>query len=289
MRAAFDGYERHGVAWFRAVTSFRARSAATRAVRFERAELGGVDTLVAEPAAGGVARSAFHLHGGGFVTGTFDFYRDTLARLALACRARVFAPGYRLSPEHRFPAAQDDAFAAWRGLLASGVAPSRTVVSGDSAGGGLALALLQRLRDAGDAQPAAALLLSPWVEPLADGGSMRAHAAFDIGERGQLVAFLEAHLGPDGDGRHPWVSPVDADLRGLPPLRAQVGGAELLLDQVRLLGARARAAGVDAVVAEYEDGFHGFHGMADFEPVAARAWADLGRWAREAVPEEVQP
>jgi acetyl esterase/lipase len=185
---------------------------------------------------------------------------------------------YRKAPEHPYPAAIDDAFAAYGALLAEGVAPSSILLGGDSAGGGLALALLQRLRDAGLPQPRAAILLSPWVDLTARGGTIDANERYDYLSGEMLVWGAATYLaGADANG--PLASPIYADLRGLPPLLVQTGGGEIFLDQNLAFVARARAAGVP-VSHEVSDGMvHVFQAFAGF-PAASQALASIAAFVK---------
>lgn len=265
---------RFGFPWLRGVEALRPALSASRAgVRFASARVAGLPAeWCVPPGADETTPWIVYFHGGGYVAGGFRAHREPIARLAAGTGARVLAIAYRLAPEHPFPAAQEDCLAAARFALAS--APGgRVVLAGDSAGGALCVATLTSLRDAGERLPRAALLLSPWVDPLAEGRSMAANARFDIGDRALLLAYVRAFLG-DAHPADPRLRVLGADLRGLPPLRIHVGGCEVLLDQVRAFHAAARAAGVDVVLAEYEDMFHGFEGFPTVVPQAQRGLAD---------------
>lgn len=282
-RALILGSASRGIPWFRAASGRSLPSDVVPRMRFARETLGGVPAeRCARPSGDGDARVILYLHGGGYVAGSLDSHRDVVARLALAASATAVTVAYRLAPENPFPAAQEDALAAARALLGA-VSPSRVVIAGDSAGGALCIATLLALRDAREALPAGALLLSPWVDPLAAGGSMDANEPFDVGDRAFLLRCIEAFLG-GAPAAHPWVTPLRAELAGLPPLRIVVGRCELLLDQVRAFGARAAEAGVDVRISEFEDMFHGFQTFARWVPAAARAIDGLGAAARELVP-----
>jgi acetyl esterase/lipase len=194
-------------------------------------------------AAGTPKATLLYLHGGGYFACSPRSHRPITAAYAKHGFA-VFAPDYRLAPEHPFPAAIEDAHAAWNGLLATGHAARALTVSGDSAGGGLTLALLLTLREQGAAIPAAAALLSPWADLAATGASIRGNARRDAmfteeGFNNCSQLYLAGR-----DPKTPLASPVFADLQGLPPLLIHVGDREMLRDDSTRLAAHARAAGV---------------------------------------------
>jgi monoterpene epsilon-lactone hydrolase len=212
-----------------------------------------------------------YLHGGGYCIGSINTHRGMAARLAQACRARALNLDYRLAPEHPHPAAVDDAVAAYRWLLDRGVAPAQIVLGGDSAGGGLVMATLLALRDAGHPLPVAGFCLSPWVDLECSGETMTTKADVD------------PMVGKDGltEMRHPLVSPLHADLSGLPPLLIQVGTAETLLDDAVRLADRARNAGMDVRLEAWDDLVHVFQAFAPMVPEAVEAIDGIGRFVRE--------
>ncbi len=205
-----------------------------------------------------------YLHGGGYVIGSVASHRHLVSELGRAAGMRTLALDYRLAPEHVFPAAVDDALAAYRWLLAEGVAPARIAVAGDSAGGGLTLALLLACKAAGLPQPAAAVAISPWVDLALTGASMDSKAAVDPMVQRDGVAMMAGHYLGNSDARTPLASPLYGDLAGIAPLFIQVGSEETLLDDaIRLVGA-AGAAQVPVrleVAPEMLHVWHFFHPM----------------------------
>jgi epsilon-lactone hydrolase len=188
-------------------------------------------------------RYILYLHGGGYVMGSPPHYRDFIWRIARVATARVVCPYYRLAPEHRFPAALDDAVTSYSWLLAQGAAPRRLVIMGDSAGGGLALATLLRLRDEGLPLPAAAVALSPWTDLALTGDSIRSNAGADLTLEFQRTASFARHYLGSADPRHPYASPLYGDPAGLPPILIQVGSDEILRDDSVRMADKLRAAG----------------------------------------------
>ena len=223
-----------------------------------------------------------HFHGGAYTMCSPATHREMLARIALASSARCIAPDYRKAPEHPYPAAIDDCFAVYQEVLAGGVDPDTLVVGGDSAGGGLALAVMQRVRAAGLPMPKASVLLSPWVDLTAtSGGSVDDNAPYDY-LRGDMLEWAASVYLDGADPRGPEVSPVYADLAGMPPMLVQSGGGELFLDQHRQFVQRAHDAGVD-VIHEVTDGMvHVFQMLGQFRQ-AREAVRSIGQYVRSTV------
>jgi acetyl esterase/lipase len=204
------------------------------------------------------SRAILYLHGGGYAVGSIATHRGLVGRLSAASGAVGLAIDYRLAPEHPFPAAVEDAVAAYRWLLAQGIAPGRIAIAGDSAGGGLTLATLVSLRDAGVPLPACAVTFSPWADLALEGESMDSRAALDaMVQRPGVQQMADWYLAGQ-DPRHPLASPIHADLRGLPPLLVQVGTHETLYDDATRVVERARTAGVAVTFEPYEELFHVF-------------------------------
>ena len=220
-------------------------------------------------------------HGGGYQAGSPASLRGLLALLSAAAQARVLSAGYRLAPEHPFPAAVQDALTAYRWLIAGGTPARQVVISGNSSGGGLALGALVALRDAGDPLPGAAVVMSPWTDLDLTGESMRTRAASDV-----MLTPEGAREGADWylagqDPRHPYASPLYADLHGLPPMLIQAGDAEILRDDSTRFAAAARAAGVDVTLEIWDEMPHVWHAFAGLLPEADQAVERIGAWLRE--------
>jgi acetyl esterase/lipase len=225
-------------------------------------------------------RVLLYLHGGGYCVGSINTHRHLAADLSRAAGLRVLLLDYRLAPEHPFPAAVDDAVAAYRFLLDAGCDRRRLAIAGDSAGGGLTAATLLALRDADLPLPAAAALLSPWLDLTQSGESMASRAAVDpMVQRDALQRMADAYLN-GADGSTPLASPLFADLRHLPPLLIHVGSAETLLDDSRRFAARASTAGVDATLEVWDDMVHVWHAFGFVLPEARDANARIGDFLR---------
>ncbi len=214
--------------------------------RYVKGECGGIPGLWTEPKAPPAA-TVLYIHGGGFIACSPATHKPFT--LAFAKRGfRVFAPDYRLAPEHRFPAALDDALAAYRGLLDAGGDPASLVIAGDSAGGGLALSTLVAAKRAGLPMPACAVLFSPWTDLACAGDSMRTNLRADpMLCATTMPAAAALYLGA-ADKRDPLASPLHADLAGLPPLCIHASAIEVLRDDSTRLATRAREAGVEVSI-----------------------------------------
>ena len=260
------------------------------------------DVLVREVTAGGVpahwlaapgadtgrvlldtGRVLLFLHGGGYELGSLRSDGELAARLGRASGMRVLFPEYRLAPEHPFPAAIDDVLAAWRWLRTDQDLSARSIaVAGDSAGGGLTVALLVATRDAGEALPAAAALISPTVDLTSSGASMTERADQDpISTPAMLRQFASGYLA-GADPKTPLASPLFASLSGLPPLLVQVGTADLLLSDSERLATAAAEAGVD-VILEIGEGLPHVYQIMLGTPEAAEATEQIGKFLRARV------
>jgi acetyl esterase/lipase len=228
--------------------------------------LGAIPVVNVEAAGADHARVIFYLHGGAYAIGTAASSVGLASDLTRRAGARLVTIDYRLAPEHPYPAAIDDAVAAYRGLLDGGVAASAIGIAGESAGAGLAAATLVALKHAGLPQPTGAVLMSPWVDLTVSGDSISAKAAVDPALTPEGLRRRADDYVADGGRTADLVSPIFADLTGLPPLLIQAGSHEILLDDATRLASRAAAADV-AVRLEVTPGvphvFQGFAAMLD--------------------------
>jgi acetyl esterase/lipase len=231
-----------------------------------------------------ISRVILFLHGGGYVSGSIASHRHLVAEAGRAAGARTLALDYRRAPEHPFPAAVDDAMAGYRFLLSTGVAPSRICIAGDSAGGGITLAALVTIRDAGLKLPGCAWCISPWVDLECIGASMTSKAAVDpMIQRDYLQEIGGMYLN-GADPRSPLAAPLYAELAGLPPMLIQVGTAETLLDDAVRLAERAAATNVRVTLEAWPEMIHVWH---LFHPQLAegrRAITAAGNFIRAAMP-----
>jgi acetyl esterase/lipase len=225
-------------------------------------------------------RVILYVHGGGYVMGSIATHREMVARLSKAAKARALALDYRLAPEHPFPAAVDDAVAAYRWLLTQNIKASRIVVAGDSAGGGLTLATLVALRDAKVPLPAAGVCISPWADMEGTGASMVTRAKADpVVQKQGLLGMAQLYLGGK-DPKSPLAAPLHANLEGLPPLLIHVGDAETLLDDSTRVTEKAKRAGVKVDLEIWPEMPHVWHLFAPFLPEGQQAIEKIGQYVQ---------
>jgi acetyl esterase/lipase len=220
------------------------------------------------------------LHGGGYVIGSLDSHRHLAAEAGRASGCRTLTLDYRLAPENPFPAAVEDAVAGYRHLLGRGLQPGRVALAGDSAGGGLVVAAMVAIRDAGLPQPACGWCLSPWVDMEATGETMTSKAAADpTVQRAGILEMARLYLG-GADPRSPLAAPIYADLSGLAPLLIQVGAAETLLDDALALAKAAGVADVRVALQIWPEMIHVWHLFHPELAAGRRAIAAGGDWVR---------
>jgi acetyl esterase/lipase len=229
-------------------------------------------------------RVILYLHGGGYVLCSPRTHRDLICRIARACGARALSIEYRRGPEHPHPAALDDAVAAYRWLLKRGTDPKRIAVMGDSAGGGLTLALLQTLRRLKIPLPACAVCMSPWADLTCSGETHRTNMRRDpVLPAPVLPGFARLYL-PEGDLANPAVSPLFGDFAKLPPILIHVGTDEILLDDSRRVAEKARQAGTAVELKIWPRMIHVFQAMAFMLPQARQAIREIGAFVERQIP-----
>jgi acetyl esterase/lipase len=268
LRAAFDKWAEQSIAL-------------SPEARLEHVVADGVPCIWARMPGTSTARTIVYYHGGGYLLGSATAYAGFGAALSAAADAQVLVVDYRLAPENPHPAALEDSATAYRWALRQGADAGSTVVAGDSAGGGLALAVIDSLRAAGESLPAAAVCLSPWVDMTFAGESYLTNAGVDpIITKELLGGCAEAWLAGQ-DPEQPSASPLFADLTGLPPTLILVGSCEALYDEAVKLAHRAAEDGVDATLAVGDDMHHIWPVMSSFLPEAKESLAQIGEFVRK--------
>lgn len=223
-----------------------------------------------------IGRAILYLHGGAYVIGDMASHGKLAAQIGHAAKTEVFFADYRLAPEHPFPAALDDALAAYRWLLQQNYTPAHIAIAGDSAGGGLALATAMSLRDAKLPLPAALVLLSPFTDLTLSGESHPSRKQRDPMLRASWLTACARHYAGNRPLNDPLLSPVFGDLSGLPPMLIQVGTEEILLSDSEQLANRAERAGTRAQLSRYDGLWHDFQAHAGMLPESDRALAEIG-------------
>lgn len=252
----------------------------TVGVRRQATTIGGVRAEWLIPWGWRDGVTLMHIHGGGYALCSPITHRMMVSDIARSSGARGLAIAYRLAPEHPFPAALDDCESAYHGLLQRGVAPERLVLSGDSAGGALALATLFRIRDQGVPMPRAVVLLSPWADLKCEGSSITKNVGLDY-LNGTFMRFF-ARLYLDGaDPQNRLASPIHGTFDGFPPMLVQAGGAELLMSDIERLVEQAEADGVEVTYQIWEGMVHAFQGFTLFMPEARQAMVVVGQYIRD--------
>jgi len=254
-----------------------------RHVEYVDTLVGGVPAIVATPTLTPPTRHLLYVHGGGYVIGSPRSHIAMVANLARRASATATVIEYRLAPEHVYPAAVEDCIAAYRALVAE-VDPALVTIAGDSAGGGATLSTLCALRDAGDPLPGAAYLLSPWTDLTGSGESVITRADADPMIDGSKIAEAGRVYAGDVPLDDPGVSPLFADLSGLPPMLIQTGMDEVLLSDTTRLAERAREAGVEVTLDLAEGMWHVYPAFAPLVPEATEALVRAAVFMRSRVP-----
>ena len=242
-------------------------------------ELDGVPVEWSDAPDADATRVLLYFHGGGYCSGSITSHRSLVTEAGRAAGIRTLAVGYRLAPEHPYPAAVDDAVAVWRQLRSAGIAAERIAVAGDSAGAGVSLALWQRLRASGEQTPGCLWLVSPWTDLTISGPSIEEEDAIDpLIHRGYLEELSQAYAPDAALRRDPLVSPLFADLTGLPPTLIQVGTAETLLDDAVRLTRAAAIADAAVTLQTWPHMIHAFPVWNGMLGEGRRALAEAGRF-----------
>jgi acetyl esterase/lipase len=254
--------------------------------KVERVELDGVPCAwVTIPEVEDTDRVVLLVHGGAFVSTKLEHYIPYCVDLARSLPARMIVHEYTLAPEARFPKQIDETIAVFEALLAQGISGSRIAFAGDSCGGGIALATMCKLRDAGKPLPAGFIGLTPWFDLEQTGESAVDPRGIDPYVNAPWIrARGRDYVGPDGDVRDPLACPLHADLTGLPPLFLSVGEIDTTRDDSTRLAARAGACGVDVTLEINAEMIHGFHGLASMFPEGREALDRAGDFLRRVIP-----
>jgi len=259
------------------------RAPRPRRLDYVDAEIGGRPAIVATPSDGEPERHLLYVHGGGYMLGSPRSHIALAARLARRAGASVSVIDYRLAPEDPFPAAIEDCLAAYRAEMATH-GPRHLVLAGDSAGGNAVLATLVAARDAGDHMPACAYLLSPWTDLSGSGATMHTNAGVDPMLEPRFIASAAAAYAGGRPLDDPALSPLFADLSGLPPLLVQCGTDEVLLDDSVRLAERAAGAGVDVSLDVRDGMWHVYQAFTPWVPEATSALIDAAVFIRSCSP-----
>ena len=250
------------------------------AIEVEAVSAGGVPAEWTRSPGADAGRVVLYLHGGGYVFGSILSHRHLVAEIGRQAGMRTLALDYRLAPEHPFPAPVEDTIAAYRFLLESGIEARRIALAGDSAGGGLVVAALVAIRDAGLPQPACGWAISPWVDMEGLGGSYITQAGSDPIVSKTAILEIAAMYLAGADPRTPLASPIHADLRGIAGLLIQVGAAETLLDDATQLAGRAGAVDVPVRLEVWPEMVHVWHVFHPMLAAGKQAIADGAAYMR---------
>jgi acetyl esterase/lipase len=249
-------------------------------VTYEEVDAGGVPSILIRPLAAASDRVIVYTHGGGCVTNTAASHRKLAGHLAKAAGVHALVVDYRLAPENPFPAQIEDTLKAHGWLRENGYRPEHTATAGDSAGGNLAITTVLKLRELGEALPAATIAFSPWVDMENIGETMKTNAESDALVQRDLSANMAGLYLGEASATNPLANPLYADLTGFPPVFVSAGGAETLLDNATRFVERAQAAGVDTTYEEVAGQQHVYQFMAGRSADADRTITNVAAWLR---------
>jgi acetyl esterase/lipase len=253
-------------------------------VEIEPFEIDGIHAEWISPSNMDTDKVILHLHGGGYVTGGINSHQAMCILMAQTLKMKVLLPEYRLAPEHPFPAALDDALTVYRWLLAQGYNAKDIIISGDSAGGGLALATVLSLRDQHEPLPAVVICMSPWADLTHTGQSHIANAKVDVVLSTDVLKEWALAYTEEANLRNPLVSPIYADFHGFPSFLIQVGSDEILLDDARMLADKAQTDGVNVTLKIWAGMWHVWHALGGLIPESKKAFEEIGTFIRNIIP-----
>jgi len=268
---------------------FAAMFQVAKDVKIDNVDVNGVSAVWISTPEAVEENVVLYFHGGGYVFGSINTHKEFMSRISRVSNSRVLLIDYRRAPENPFPAALEDAITAYKWLIDSeGIKPENLIIGGESAGGGLTLATLLKLRDTGIPLPAAALVLSPWADLDMTGETIRTKARVDpLANPSDLFFLASLYVGED-DPKNPYISPLYGDLKGLPPMIIQVGSAEILLSDAERIAEKAKAADVEVILDIWEDMIHMFQMFALWSPEGQKATEKLGKFIQKHLRKEVQ-
>ena len=263
----------------------RARSARTakltripKDVTIADVEVDGIRAKWISPSHEKSGKIILHLHGGGYVTGGMDSHLMMCIPMAQTLKTKILLPEYRLAPEQPFPAAVDDVVKVYRWALTQGYQPQDIILSGDSAGGGLALATVLSLRDAGNLLPAAVICMSPWTDLTFTGQSHITKGKADCVLLTDVLREWAACYAGTETPNNPLISPIYADFHNFPPLLIQVGSDEILLDDSRMLAEKVKADGVNVTLKVWDEMWHVWPALGDLLPESKKSFEEIGEF-----------
>ena len=250
-------------------------------IKYKRVAAGNVDAEWITCGEVNKNRIFLFMHGGGYYRGSVAATRATVARISAEAKVKCLSIEYRLAPEHPYPAAIDDTYSAYQWLVNEGISPKHIIVSGQSAGGGLCLALLLKIKENNISQPLGAVALSPWTDLSQSGKTMIKNEKIDpVINKKYLDRFAKLYF-PDLKNMSHLASPIIGDLSGLPDILIQVGSAETMLDDSTRFYEKAKKANVNAKLEIWEDMFHGWHSSAHILKDAENAIVSIGKFCRK--------
>ena len=250
-------------------------------IKYKRVAAGNVDAEWITCGEVNKNRIFLFMHGGGYYRGSVAATRATVARISAEAKVKCLSIEYRLAPEHPFPAAIDDTYSAYQWLVNEGISPKHIIVSGQSAGGGLCLALLLKIKENNISQPLGAVALSPWTDLSQSGKTMIKNEKIDpVINKKYLDRFAKLYF-PDLKNMSHLASPIIGDLSGLPDILIQVGSAETMLDDSTRFYKKAKKANVNAKLEIWENMFHGWHSNAHILKDAENAIVSIGKFCRK--------